>query len=168
MTAAGDSRTQASRSDELAASGGRSRPHQSMASRMLELSGGMDAPNRARRWVLSSLSREVGISREDIALIVSELVTNSVVHARVDESQLLRVTIASVKGRWRITVTDPGSDTDKPCLRAADPRIPGGLGLRLVDVLCADWGTVRDARGAMHVWCDLPARRSAIRFQDGS
>jgi anti-sigma regulatory factor (Ser/Thr protein kinase) len=122
---------------------------------MVELPGGNDAPARARRWVLSCVGgARTGVSQDDVALIVSELVTNSVVHADVDASQLLRVTLTSLTGLWRITVSDPGSDTE-PRVRPADAGLSGGLGLRLVERLSAGWGTSRDPGGVRHVWCDL-------------
>jgi anti-sigma regulatory factor (Ser/Thr protein kinase) len=121
------------------------------------LRGGENAPAHARRWARSQLGRvAIGINVDDLALIVSELVTNSVVHAHVDASRALRVSVASLGSRFRITVIDPGSGTE-PRLRAADAGLSGGLGLRLVDRLCTDWGTFRDADHARHVWCDLTA-----------
>jgi hypothetical protein len=64
--------------------------------------------------VLSCLASEpVGPSEADVALIVSELVTNSVLHADADSSQLLRITVERLKDRLRIGVTDNGSE---PCL----------------------------------------------------
>ncbi len=123
---------------------------------MIELSGGAGAPGRARCWVSSRLDGElIGISHGEVALIVSELVTNSVVHAGVDASQLLKISVARLTGGWRITVIDPGSDTE-PHLRPLDPLTPGGMGLRLIDGLCPAWGTSRGADGRTHVWCDLP------------
>ena len=98
----------------------------------------------------------IGISVDDLALIVSELVTNSVVHAHVDRSRAVRVSVTSLDSRYRITVIDPGSGTE-PRLRAANAELPGGLGLRLVDRLSTDWGTFRDADHATHVWCEVAA-----------
>jgi anti-sigma regulatory factor (Ser/Thr protein kinase) len=125
---------------------------------MVEIPGGVDAPARARSWALSWLGREpIGISAGDVALIVSELVTNSVVHAQADEFQVLQLVVGSHQGRYRVTVIDPGCDTE-PRLCASDSQTPPGLGLRLVDQLSAGWGTFRAADGTRHVWCDLPRR----------
>ena len=124
---------------------------------MLKLAGGSGAPARARRWARSCLAgTPLGISWDDLALIVSELVTNSVVHARVDSSGELTITAASRPGCWRIAVSDPGSDT-QPRLRPHELGVSsGGLGLQIVDRLCTDWGSFRDADRATHVWCDVP------------
>ena len=158
-TGRGDIRS--SQGDSLMSGGATSEVPRGASPRVLELSGGADAPARARSWALSCLPEApIGISSDDVALIVSELVTNSVVHAGVDESRQLTVTAASRPGGWRITVSDPGSDT-VPRLRALDAATPGGLGLRIVERLCADWGTFRDAKRATHVWCDVPAGQPA-------
>jgi anti-sigma regulatory factor (Ser/Thr protein kinase) len=118
------------------------------------LRGGDGAPARARRWVRSHLDGVSGISLDDLVLIVSELVTNSIVHAQADASRVLHVSVTSLQNRYRISVIDPGSDT-VPQLRGGDGGLSGGLGLRLVDSLCTDWGTFRDVDDARHVWCDV-------------
>ena len=64
-------------------------------------------------------SEPIGVAEADVALIVSELVTKSVVHAHVDASRLLRLNIGRLKDRLRIAVTDDGSES-VPHLRQAD------------------------------------------------
>ena len=59
-------------------------PPDSRRSICIRIRGGEDAPARARRWVRSQLPGDVPASTaSDAALLVSELVTNSVVHADV-------------------------------------------------------------------------------------
>lgn len=161
MSESGDSQHQPSRSDGLTSRGTQPHPAQPGWRRAIELSGGVGAPARARSWVLACLGGEpIGLDEDDVALIVSELVTNSVVHAGVDTSQLLGLTVASRTSGWRITVSDPGCDSE-PRVRAPDAQSVGGVGLRLIDQLCTGWGTSRDPGGARHVWCDVPPARSA-------
>jgi anti-sigma regulatory factor (Ser/Thr protein kinase) len=106
--------------------------------------------------VLSCLASEpVGPSEADVVLIVSELVTNSVVHADADSSQLLRITVERLKDRLRIGVTDNGSGT-VPHLREAADDTPGGVGLRIIDRLCPSWGVVHNGTGTTEVWCEVP------------
>ena len=51
----------------------------------MRVRGGVGAPSRARRSVLSLLEGHIApTTASDVALIVSELVTNSVLHANVD------------------------------------------------------------------------------------
>lgn len=123
---------------------------------VIELAGGAEAPAQARRWAVFSLGSDpVGPSADDVALIVSELVTNSVVHAHGDSSQLLRISVARFDDRVRIGVTDSGSET-VPHLREPDDQMPGGVGLRIVDRLCVSWGVIRDGTRATEVWCEIP------------
>lgn len=81
-------------------------------------------------------------------LLVSELVTNAVVHARTDVT--LRATIR--RGVLRIEVAD-GSPV------VPTPRRPSGLagtgrGLQLVDRLANRWG-VQKSRGGKTIWFEL-------------
>lgn len=120
----------------------------------IEIAGGVGAPARARRWVRSCLASQSIGSEPDVALIISELVTNSVAHAEADSAQLLKITLARVNDRVRIAVTDNGSET-MPHLREACDGTTGGLGLRIVDFLCLSWGVTRNGTGATEVWCDV-------------
>jgi len=120
---------------------------------------GTDAARVARHAVLSRLDGRVSDeSADDIALIVSELVTNSVLHANVGEDDSVLVELAVTDGRLAITVTDPGSD-QTPRLLPRDPTKANGLGLHLVDRISASWGVSRRP-GATKVWCELPLGRS--------
>ena len=92
-------------------------------------------------------------SASDPALLVSELVTNSVVHAHVDGRGAMTVEVTTLDDRLRIAVTDPGSRL-RPCMLQHDPETPGGLGLLLVDELCETWGVWQEV-GPTCVWCEL-------------
>jgi anti-sigma regulatory factor (Ser/Thr protein kinase) len=104
-------------------------------------------------------SRNCRVRAADAVLIVSELVTNSVVHADVGMNQAVFLELIPLPESLRIAVTDPGSHLE-PRLRPVDPATPGGLGLRLVDQLSSAWGVERDPAGATRVWCDLPHRNA--------
>ena len=131
----------------------------------MRIPGGDDAPTRARRWVRSQLDGNVpAATASDAALLVSELVTNSVVHANVGPRRALTVEVTMLDDRLRIGVTDPGSRL-KPRILPPDPQTPGGLGLLLVDELCETWG-VRQDLGPTCVWCELPLDQSALGNED--
>jgi anti-sigma regulatory factor (Ser/Thr protein kinase) len=118
--------------------------------------GGGRAPERARRYVLGQLEGLLPASTaSDAALVVSELVTNSVVHAKVGAHASVSLELTMLEDRLRIAVTDPGSELE-PKMLGFDPTTPGGFGLRLVDAVSCAWGVARDAAGATRVWCDLP------------
>jgi anti-sigma regulatory factor (Ser/Thr protein kinase) len=126
----------------------------------MRIRGGPDAPSRARRLVLSRLDGQIGpTTASDVALVVSELVTNSVVHADVGRRRTLTVELARLDDRIRISVTDPGSQLEPRILPPDDDRL-GGFGLFLVRELSDGWGVGRDRIGRSRVWCDIPLDQS--------
>jgi anti-sigma regulatory factor (Ser/Thr protein kinase) len=121
----------------------------------MQITGGADAPANARRSGLSSLRCQLSDSRAfDVAVVVTELVTNSVVHAKVGPEQTLTVELLTLEDRLRITVIDPGSTLEPRLQRRAD-RTSGGLGLLLVEKLSTAWGVARDGIGSTRVWCEF-------------
>ncbi len=89
---------------------------------------------------------------ETAVLLVSELVTNAVRHARGTDAIVLKLQTA---GAWlRIEVQDGDP-------RWPQPRTPAGFdesgfGLVLVDTLARKWG-VRETAAGKAVWADLDA-----------
>jgi anti-sigma regulatory factor (Ser/Thr protein kinase) len=134
-------------------------PPDPQGSIFIRIPGGDDAPTRARRSVRSELEGRIpATTASDAALLVTELVTNSVVHANVGPRRALTVEVTTLDDRLRISVIDPGSHL-RPCVLPPDPETPGGLGLLLVDELCERWG-VRQDLGPTCVWCELLLDRS--------
>ena len=122
----------------------------------MRIQGGASAPFLARRSLLSQLGGQLAeATAADLALIISELVTNSVIHANVGPDQTLTVECTALPDRLRLTVTDPGSRC-QPHLRPRDSDAAGGYGLTIVAALASSWGVVRDDMGATSVWCELP------------
>jgi anti-sigma regulatory factor (Ser/Thr protein kinase) len=123
------------------------------------IAGGHGAPARARRYLLTRLDAGVSTSRAaDAALIVSELVTNSVLHAEVGADRAILLELTALGDRLRIAVIDPGSHLE-PRILPANPDVPGGFGLRLVHHMSSAWGVIREAAGPTRVWCELPLDR---------
>jgi anti-sigma regulatory factor (Ser/Thr protein kinase) len=93
-------------------------------------------------------------AREQLALVVSELVNNAVLHAdAATESQVsLKVSLRS--GRVRVEVRDGGSGFDAPAPIPPDPLAAGGQGLLIVAALSDAWGVVRGPDGCT-VWCEV-------------
>jgi signal transduction histidine kinase len=94
---------------------------------------------------------------DDVMLIVSELLTNAVLHSG---TTVIGLNIAVKDGFLRITVTDgmPGTATLK---RVADSAEAGrGLAIveSLVEEIGGDWGT--NDSGA-ETWCSLPVPSEA-------
>jgi anti-sigma regulatory factor (Ser/Thr protein kinase) len=109
--------------------------------------------------LLARLEAGVAASRaSDAALIISELVTNSVVHAEVGADRAILLELTTLGDHLRIAVIDPGSQLE-PRILASDLDAPGGLGLRIVQHMSSAWGVVRNGAGTTRVWCDLPLDR---------
>jgi anti-sigma regulatory factor (Ser/Thr protein kinase) len=102
------------------------------------------------RRALSSWLRDVECSAatsRDVILVVSELVTNAVVHA----GSVHRVVAALVDARLRIEVYD--RDSRPPRLRP-DGGPNGGFGLRIVAALADGWGWLPTRSGKL-VWTEV-------------
>ncbi|WP_328691365.1 ATP-binding protein [Streptomyces caniferus] len=90
---------------------------------------------------------------EDGALIVSELVSNAVQHARRDS---IRVVVERTALRTvRVAVAD--FSRARPVPRAPGDGGEDGRGLILLAALAADWGT-DERRWGKVVWADLEGR----------
>lgn len=91
---------------------------------------------------------------DTLALLVSELVTNSVRHSGSRlPGQVVTVTIASAGGVIRVEVTDR-SGPAVPVLRPSHAEAEGRRGLGLVDTLAARWG-VEHAGSHTTTWFEL-------------
>ncbi|GAA3446235.1 ATP-binding protein [Planomonospora venezuelensis] len=86
---------------------------------------------------------------EDVILVVSELVTNALLHGA--GAPVLRV--IGTPSRVRVEVADAGARLPRP----RDPGPFDGFGLNVVQRLSACWG-VRRRRAGKAVWCELAAR----------
>ena len=92
---------------------------------------------------------------ERAALLVSELVTNAVVHAASD----VRIRV-SARPVTRVEVEDDSPRLPKtPSPTAADALEPGGLGLTIVDCLASRWGADPRPKGKV-VWFELDHERA--------
>jgi anti-sigma regulatory factor (Ser/Thr protein kinase) len=105
------------------------------------------ARDALRTWQLTHLM-------DTAVLLISELVTNAVLHAKTDGSELeLHL---EVHGTWlRIEVHDAD-------LRGPQPRTPAaldesGFGFVLVDAIADQWG-VRETAAGKAVWAELDTR----------
>nr|WP_179419727.1 ATP-binding protein [Streptomyces sp. TLI_235] len=94
-----------------------------------------------------------------VALIVTELVTNAVVHAGRVTPRIAVTVEAGENGGLGVGVGD--NDPGQPSAGAAPMDATGGRGLAIIEVLLAELGgdtaTRRDADGRKTVWVYLPA-----------
>jgi anti-sigma regulatory factor (Ser/Thr protein kinase) len=107
-----------------------------------ELPVGPNAPAQARRAV-SGIATLPERTRADALLLVSELVTNAVIHAELSAADTVRLTLLRDGDRLVIEVDDRGAPSDRRRGIASGevrPDTPGaGLGLKIVDRLAEHW-----------------------------
>jgi serine/threonine-protein kinase RsbW len=89
---------------------------------------------QARRFVQEHLAGTPQAVADTVAVMTSELATNSIRHA---ESEF-EVNVDRSNREIRVEVTDEGSGT--PTVLSPDPTQPSGRGLFIVDKLADDWG----------------------------
>jgi anti-sigma regulatory factor (Ser/Thr protein kinase) len=120
-----------------------------------ELQGGENAPHAARRAVDSIAGRIAPTVHDDVRLLVSELVANSVLHAPVDSDNSLTLVLSLSERRLRVEVHDAGHGFDAS-LPALDAPSKSGNGLRLVEQLADRWGVGREPRTCVWFEVDRP------------
>lgn len=107
---------------------------------------------RARRWARSRLAGcGVGVDEplaDTLVLLISELVTNAVVHTGCPA--VLRMLFGGPGVRVEVMDT---SDCP-PARRHAEDSETSGRGLELVDGLADRWGWQREATGK-RIWCEI-------------
>lgn len=118
---------------------------------------GPDSALAARR-ALGALRRDVEPELlQQLRLLVSELVTNSVRHSGIEPGSPVDVQVALFDGGVRMTVTDSGTGF-LPRPRESDMAVLGGWGLVLVDQLADRWGVVNE--DGSRVWLEIDRRRA--------
>jgi anti-sigma regulatory factor (Ser/Thr protein kinase) len=91
----------------------------------------------------------------DALLLVSELVTNSIVHAGHSGAEAIRVRAANDGCTTRVEVCDRARGATMPSMQPEPPPYAtGGRGLLLVDALSDRWGMDTCERGTC-VWFEL-------------
>jgi anti-sigma regulatory factor (Ser/Thr protein kinase) len=100
----------------------------------------------------------------DLRLIVSELVTNVVRHAALDQDQELELRGELADGCVRVEVSDPGKGFE-PAVTPAPDRA-SGWGLFLLDQLAHRWGAVRNEPNVVWFEIDFDRERSTVTLGD--
>ena len=139
-------------------------PHDEQSVLELELEHSREAPSMARA-AISAFSENRDLDAATLAtltLLVSEVVTNAVIHPDVEPPCGIRLAARITEGRIRVEVTDEGSGFEpaaarprevRPWLRAVSARAAGsgvgrGAGLRQHRLVRADRLTRRSAQAA--------------------
>ena len=111
--------------------------------REFELAGGPYA-STAARLALDNLDAELDpVLAQDLRLLVTEAVKNSVQHAGVGPEESIGLKIAVRPDLVRIEVTDDGPGFEPDASRPDEDEV-SGWGLFLIDQLAERWGVVQE------------------------
>jgi anti-sigma regulatory factor (Ser/Thr protein kinase) len=125
----------------------------------LDLRRDTDAPATARaavgRWCPDLAGGRP--RQETLLLLVSEVVTNAVMHSRAGADALIVLT-ASIEGETvHVEVNDAGGGFTPPSYETSSPperMTIGGYGLYVVDQAASSWGVDREG-GGTRVWFQM-------------
>ena len=117
----------------------------------LRLGSEPDAVPRARRFAVAALEDQPEPVVDDAALIVTELLTNAVLHGEPPVTLRVR----HLDDRVRIEVEDSGRNMPVTVRHSTEAMT--GRGLPLVAALSAAWGAVPNGNGGKSVWAELTA-----------
>ncbi len=118
---------------------------------ILQLDLGLDSAMRARAWIVGAcMTQGFGGIADDAALLISELVTNAVMHAQTGCTILIEFGDESMRAH----VID--LDERDVLIRVPGEVAEGGRGLNIVAALATEWG-VTTHRTGKSVWFTLDA-----------
>ena len=104
----------------------------------------------ARHWVVACLPPWLGRHLcEKVALLVSETVTNAVLHARTP----VQVRVYDYRPTVRVEVDD--DDDALPVITLGGPEAESGRGVFLVTAVADDWGTAPTPGPGKTVWFEV-------------
>jgi len=103
----------------------------------------------ARRSVVAEMG-DCEPAAAQTELLVSELVTNAMVHAGDTE---VPVSMEQTADHVRISVAD--SSPTAPTPRDTGPEAPGGHGLQIVESLASEWGVEQHPDDGKSVWFEV-------------
>jgi GAF domain-containing protein/anti-sigma regulatory factor (Ser/Thr protein kinase) len=132
----------------------------------LILDGQADDVPRARRYAAAALQGgPAEVLLGDVELVVSELVTNALLHAGPPAS--LRVVLPTPEGSEPVTVRVEVRDPMRtaPMRAIATHLSMTGRGIALIEALASSWGVEQDGTGKV-VWTELSTGHVASAEQD--
>jgi PAS domain S-box-containing protein len=115
----------------------------------LVLDGGSEDVPRSRAFTRESLFGSPDELADAAALVVTELVTNALLHG----SPPVRVRLREVPDGVRLEVADRGAELPVAVRRSSAAMT--GRGLALVEALCRSWGVDADDLAGKVVWAEL-------------
>jgi anti-sigma regulatory factor (Ser/Thr protein kinase) len=118
----------------------------------VQFQAGPEAAAGARAALIPLEQRIAPELMDDVRLLVSELVTNSVRHSDIATSDAVRLDVAVDSSKIRVEVWDSGIGFEPQPRRPGQSK-GGGWGLYLVDRLADRWGVFRDR--FTRVWFEI-------------
>jgi len=117
-----------------------------------QFTGGAKAASEARLAVEDLAAILPAPVLEDVRLLVSELVTNSVRHARLGTSGQIELVVDIAPDTVRVEVMDPGPGFERTEIVPSIYQT-SGWGLYFVGEIADRWGVFND--GVTHVWFEM-------------
>jgi anti-sigma regulatory factor (Ser/Thr protein kinase) len=90
---------------------------------------------------------------ENVRLVVSELVTNSILHAGLSPNDQISLTVTVSAGSVRGRVCDPGPGFEVPSEPCPQSDLRGGWGLPIVETISDRWGVEQNSHAC--VWFEI-------------
>jgi anti-sigma regulatory factor (Ser/Thr protein kinase) len=120
----------------------------------LVLENGVDAGSTARSAIKANYPSLPEPARTDLLLLVTELVTNAVRHARDHGNRPIQLDFRRENGCVHVRVEDGGTVAAPAVWQSVDGTSSGGWGLFLVDRIADEWG-VSQSQAGTSVWAEL-------------
>ena len=120
----------------------------------ITLTAGPAAASVARKSLDAIADKVPAETLEDLRLLVSELVTNSVRHSGLSEEGQVGFVVRMNQSCVRVEVADAGKGFDK----TVTPSLPdqqSGWGLQIVERLSDRWGVGREPDVGSTVWFEI-------------
>lgn len=116
-----------------------------------DLAGSLESPRQAREYVRGRLGDDHP-AVEDVTLLVSEVVTNAVVHSNSRDGGGVTLALADCFDLIHVDVVDEGGASVPQV--GEDRFAESGRGLMLVDLISDRWGVYEDEAGRT-VWFQI-------------
>jgi anti-sigma regulatory factor (Ser/Thr protein kinase) len=90
---------------------------------------------------------------EEVRMVVSELMSNSILHAGLSPNDRISLSVSVSAGSVRGRVCDPGPGFEVPSELRPRPDLSGGWGLPIVEKISDRWGVERNSQ--VCVWFEI-------------
>ena len=90
---------------------------------------------------------------EEVRMVVSELMSNSILHAGLSPDDRISLSVSVSAGSVRGRVCDPGPGFEVPSELRPRPDLSGGWGLPIVERISDRWGVERNSHAC--VWFEI-------------